>query len=142
VLQMTINEITAISNSFTDEQASTSVVRYYVNECISKVNIEAKAKLPLFSSINDPTYTALSESWQNVLFVPYVCYSIKMNDGSLNEADRYITKFNENLAKLLQEKNSAIGESYREEDFTAIYRTDPTMGINVGWFTRRGNGGF
>lgn len=139
---MTINEITVAANNFTDEQASPTVVRYYVNECIGKINIELRSTLPLFTSVTDPTYSAISESWQITLFVPYVCYSIKMNDGSLNEADRYKVVFNENLAKLIEEKNRAIDSAYRGTDFTAIYRTDPTMGINTGWFRRRSNGGF
>ena len=133
---MTITDITTAANSFTDEQISVNLVRYYVNECIGKLNIELRSILPTISSISDPTYTALSESWQLSLFIPYACYSIKMNDGSLNEADRYINKFNENLVKLIQDKNNAIAEAYRDSDFVAIYRTNPTMGINIGWFSR------
>jgi len=133
---MTISEITTAANSFTDEQVNVNLVRYYVNECIGKINIELRALLPTIASTTDPTYTALNESWQLSLFVPYACYSIKMNDGSLNEADRYRNTFNENLAKLIQEKNIAIAEAYRGSDFVAIYRTNPTMGINIGWFNR------
>lgn len=139
---MTITEITSAANMFTDEQVNPSVVKYYVNECISKINIEARAKLPLVSSYTDPTYTALSDTWQTALFIPYACYSIKMNDGSLNEADRYKNVFNENLIKLIQDKNKVINEAYREEDFSAIYRTDPTMGINIGWFKKNKSTGF
>ena len=139
---MTINEITVAANYYTDEQVSPTIVRYYVNECISKINIELRTILPLVASVNDPTYTAISESWQTTLLVPYTCYSIKMNDGSLNEADRYKVVFNENLARLIEEKNRAIDSAYRGTDFTAIYRSDPTMGINTGWFRRKSDGGF
>jgi hypothetical protein len=139
---MTVTQITNASNIFTDEQISPQLAIYFRNECLSKINIELRSTLPLIEYVHSASYTALSESWQNVLFVPYVCYSIKMNDGSLNEADRYLSKFNENLVKLIQDKNHAIDSAYRDTDFTAIYRTDPTMGINTGWFTRKRDGGF
>lgn len=135
---MNLTQITNAVNAYTDENFSTNMVRYFVNEALSKINSELKTNLPLFEENTQPTisYVALSDSWINNLLVPYACYSVKMNDGSLSEAMIYDSKFNQNFEMLRENKYTAIGENYRTGEFDGIYKTDPTKGVNIGWFRR------
>lgn len=130
---MTLTEITNAANAYTDENFEPTTVLYFVNEVISKINSELKCNLPIFENVTED-YTALENKWIISLFIPYACYSIKMNDSSLNEADRYLGIFNSNLLRLIDNKDVAILEIYREEDFDEIYQRDLSLGINKGMF--------
>jgi hypothetical protein len=132
---MTLTKITDAANAYTDENFEALKVMYFVNEAISKINSELKCELPIFEDV-ETDYTALATKWIISLFVPYACYSIKMNDGSLNEADRYLVTFNENLLKLIDNKDVAIDEDYREDDFDEIYQRDLSNGIDFSLFGR------
>lgn len=138
---MTLVNITNAANAYTDENFEPTTVLFFVNEAISKINSELKCNLPLVEEILGD-YTALSEKWITSLFIPYACYSIKMNDGSLNEADRYLSSFNDNFIRLIENKETAINESYREEDFDGIYRRDLSKGIDRSLFYTSKKEGF
>jgi hypothetical protein len=132
---MNLTDITNTANAFTDENFQPTVVLHFVNKAISEINTELKCRLPIFSDVTT-NYTALATKWIMSLLVPYACYSIKMNDGSLNEADRYLVTFNDNFIKLISDKENAISKDYREDedDFNGIYQRDLSTGINAGLF--------
>ena len=130
---MTLSDITNAANAYTDENFEPTTILYFANEAISKINSELKCNLPIFED-STTAYTALETKWIISLLIPYVCYSIKMNDSSLNEADRYLVIFNDNFLRLIANKEIAISEAYREEDFDEIYQRDLSTGINTGMF--------
>lgn len=122
---MTLTELTLAANVYSDENFNTSVTRVYANEAIARANIKLKAKLPYFSDTDDNAdYAALAEEWLRGYVVPYIAYSIKMNDGSLNEADRFNVRWQEGLYLLVREKRTAIDEAYRGTGFINGYKIE------------------
>lgn len=130
---MTVTEITTYANGLADENYSSTLILAYTNQCISKINIELNTLLPFISNTSTD-YVALPDSWVMSLFVTYAAYGIKTNDGSLNEADRFLQIFNENLNLLAIKKTDFIAEAYQGADFEDIYQMDMSAGIDIGWF--------
>lgn len=133
---MNLTDITQAANAFTDENYSSTLVMHYVNTAIGIINSRLKAKLPFITSTIDD-YDALSDSWIMSLLVSYAAYGIKMNDGSLNEAENYLMAFESAMKDLEESKLTAISEEYREPGFDGVYKADLSRGINVGWFGGR-----
>lgn len=122
---MTLTELTLAANVYTDENFNAATTRAYANEAIARANIALKAKLPYFSDTDDNAdYTALDEMWLRTYVVPYIAYSIKMNDGSLNEADRFNVRWQEALYSLRREKQTAIAEAYQGTGFKNGYKIE------------------
>jgi len=138
---MTMTDIAKLANEITDEDYSTALILGFVNQSIARINTTLNAKLPFFTSSN-VNYTALSQSWIMMLFVPYAAYSIKTNDGSLNEADRFRQEYEVNFRLLEENRFKAIPEVFREEQFGGMYQMDTTLGVNVGWFNKKTGGDF
>jgi hypothetical protein len=136
---MTIQELTQIANDYTDENFSETLVRTYANEAIANINADLKATLPYFQADSVLDYTALDEKWLRVYVAPYIAWSIKMNDGSLNEADRFLMRVREGFRKLQNNKIAAIDEDYREGDFLNGYKIQSHnyMGKDVSYSTFR-----
>lgn len=137
---MTVTEITTHANGLADENYSTTLVKSYANQCIAKINITINTELPFFTDTSSD-YKALSDSWIMMLFVNYAAYGIKTNDGSLNEADRFLNAFNENMILLESKKTLVIAEDYQGDNFNDIYAIDTSAGINEGWFPNNGSEG-
>jgi len=116
---MTLNEITTAANAFTDENFAASTIKVFADEAIAKINVELKSDLPYLHSSS--AYTALDDKYLRTTIVPYVCYSIKMNDGSLNEAEMFKRKWQEGLFTLSKQKKLAISEEYRAEGFDTAF---------------------
>jgi len=117
---MTLTEITQIANDFADEQVTVAVTKGFANECIANINAQLSAKLPMFDAV-DTDYTALSEVWLRSVVIPYVSYAIKLNDGSLNEADTtFIQRYNIGMSVLKKNKKAAIAEEYRDSGFSKV----------------------
>ena len=133
---MNLIDITQAANAFADEDYDSSLIRHYVNTAIGIINSRLKAKLPFITSGVDD-YDALDDSWIMSLLVPYAAYGIKMNDGSLNEAENYLMAFESAMRDLEESKLTAISEEYREPGFDGVYKADLSRGINIGWFGRR-----
>ena len=133
---MNLIDITQAANAFADENYDSSLVRHYVNTAISIINNRLKSKLPFITSEIDD-YDALDDSWIMSLLVTYAAYGIKMNDGSLNEAQNYLMAFESAMRDLEESKLTAISEEYREPGFEGVYKADLSRGINIGWFGRR-----
>lgn len=109
---MTVNEMTVIANNYADEIFSATITLGFANEAIARVNAGLGIKLPFISTVNE-SYTALDETWIRLLLIPYITYSIKYNDGSLNEANDALLKFELSLRELKANKTSAISLEYR-----------------------------
>jgi hypothetical protein len=113
---MTVNEITNIANNYTDENFNSTVTINFVNSGISQINLNLRATLPLAEDTTSD-YTALSDTWLLSVIVPYVCWSIKMNDGSLNEASMYYSQYLAALDELKNNKKTAIKAEYQGAGF-------------------------
>lgn len=110
---MTLEQLTEIANNYADEQFDEGLVMDYVNEAISKINIGLDVTLPFFTE-ETTTYDAIDESWQRALFVPYIVYSIKLNDGSMNEASyAYGQRFEPAMRELKRSRSFDIPKKYR-----------------------------
>lgn len=132
---MTLLEITNAANAFTDENFETAVTVFFANEGIAMINTRLNSTLPAFNTTAD--YTALSDDWLRLLIIPYISYSIKRNDSSIAEADRFFQNFLLGLAELESKKFVAIPEAFRSEDFGSTYIISTEDAINVGWFLNR-----
>lgn len=132
---MTLLEITNAANAFTDENFEQAVTVFFANEGIAFINTRLNSTLPAFNTTDN--YTALNDNWLRLLIIPYVSYSIKRNDGSVAEADRFFQNFLLGMAELESKKFTAIPELYWSEDFGSTYVISTEDAINVGWFLNR-----
>jgi hypothetical protein len=109
---MRISEITRIANNYTDEVFTNLVCLDFANETIAKINVALGTKLPYMSIVTGTTdsadYTALPEEWIRTVVVPYVCYSIKLSDGSINESQINFLQRYENGIKELKKARSTV----------------------------------
>ena len=123
---MTITEITRIANNYTDEVFTNLVCLDFANEAIAKINIALGAVLPDMTISAD--YTALDSQWIRTVLVPYVSYSIKLSDGSINESQvNFLQRFEQGMRELRKNKKQAISETYRGTNFGGI-ATMPKLG--------------
>lgn len=133
------------SDSFTDEVCTEEWCRSFVNQALSRINLELKTSLPLLSNeMSEYPPEILPDDWQNALLVIFVCWGVKMNDTSLNEADRYLQMFNDALGLLKGNMTSVIppeyqtpsgnGEDNGENGKGGIYRINTNNAINMCWF--------
>ena len=150
---MTLKDILKSSNLFTDEQMNDNDVLITANKGISRINTQLSTTFPNYLTVNEK-YTALPEAWQLDLMSNYIAYGIKMNDGSLTEADRYLDQFYKSLT-LLENKLGSLVDNYiagKEENgispdyvdaigFGGVYGIDTSNAINYGFFGNNGNGG-
>lgn len=113
---MTLTEMTKAANMYTDENFSATQCLPFVNEVIGTVNAELSCSLPFIDSTS-ADYSALSETWIRQLFIPYISYSIKMNDGSLSEANMYLRMYENGLQRLYNNKDTAISSDYQSALF-------------------------
>ena len=113
---MTLTDMAAIANNYTDENLDTLVLLAYANSAISKINIKVKANLPMIENSADP-YTGLDDTWIYAIIIPHMCWSIKMNDSSLNEANTYLYQVQEGLMEIKKNKMDAIPEEFQKDSF-------------------------
>lgn len=142
---MKVQDIMSYSDSFTDEVCSEDWARAFINQAIGRTNSALNISLPLLKP-NDSEYSSkiLPDDWQNLLLVIFVCYGVKMNDTSLNEADRYLSLFNESLDLLKSKLTSVIPPEYQKpsgngdvDDGTGVggvYPIDTSNAIDWNWF--------
>jgi hypothetical protein len=128
---MTITEITRIANNYTDEVFTASVCLDFANEAISKINIALGAKLPYYTPTGDYPTTIFGDEWQRTVVVPYVSYSIKLNDGSINESQvNFLQRFEQGMRELRKNKKQAIPDT-KDDNGNFLYR-----GVNFGGIAR------
>ena len=89
---MTLTEILVNSHFSTDENITPDLAISTANRAIALINTECDTKFPKFETFTD-LYTYMPSNWLFTLLSPYISYTIKMNDTSLSEADRYLDEF-------------------------------------------------
>lgn len=125
---MTITEITRIANNYTDEVFTTAVCLDFANEAIAKINIALGTVLPNMTSGDD--YTALPEQWIRTVIVPYVSYSIKLSDGSINESQvNFLQRYENGLKELKKARSTVFPKDsvYRGTNFGGVVQM-PKLG--------------
>lgn len=125
---MTLTEMTKAANAYTDENFKAINLLYFVNEAIGTINAEINCSLPFVTS-TETDYVALSETWIRQILIPYLCYSIKINDGSLSEASMFMRNYEQGMLRLVDHKFDAISEIYRNGDFSRAYQIDYTTNL-------------
>lgn len=139
---MTIDSIRKHSDSFTDETLTVDNCVRFVNSAIAEINKECDLLLDLVPEFNQEyNYEIIPDTWQIALFVMYVNYAVKMNDGSLNEAEEYKINFYDNLNKfkdVVQNDNADgtpfLDDKYKGPGFGGIIQIDTTEAIDNNWF--------
>jgi hypothetical protein len=150
---MTLEEIVMNSEFFTDETIENLNSVNVANKALAIVNSECKTLFPFMEDM-ETLYTYMPKNWLFALLSPYISYAIKMNDGSLSEADRYLEEFyralgnfKDSLGTLIAEYddtdfNSGISsDMISETGFGGAYAIDTSNAINIGFFGNNGNGG-
>lgn len=150
---MTLTDILVNSHFSTDENISQDIAVSTANRAIALINTECDTLFPKFETFTD-VYTYMPSNWLFTLLSPYISYTIKMNDTSLSEADRYLdefykalNRFKDKLGTLIAEYDETDPESgispslVQETGFGGVYTIDTTEAINVGWFGNNSNGG-
>jgi hypothetical protein len=117
---MTLTQLTTMANNFTDENVVPTVTMNYANSAISGVNIALKTSLPYFDD-NVTNYIGLSDDWLQTVVIPYMCWAIKMNDSSINEAREFLFQYEKGLRVLKQNKKTAIPTDYQGTGFRNVY---------------------
>lgn len=128
---MTLERMTELANAYTDESADEEVVAGFINTAISRINAELKTKLPIIditASVAEE-YTPLEDTWVNLILIPYACWGIKMNDGSLNEARMYEIQFINGLELIKNNKKTAIDPAYHGGGFINSWALKNYRGI-------------
>lgn len=136
---MTLDELIKVSNSYTDEVLSGAEAIRFANEGLSLINSKFSINLSFFEDITTE-YVGLSDTWLRRLLVPYLNYSVKMKESSLNEAAEYKNTFYEAISDFNNVYLEILDEEYLGEAVGA-YEMDTVDAVNMGWFSRRGSGG-
>lgn len=150
---MTLSEILVNSHFSTDETVNQEIAVNTANRALAIINTECKTLFPNFESFSE-TYTSMPSKWLFTLLSPYISYTIKMNDTSLSEADRYLEEFyralnnfKDNLGALVEDYDETDPESgiapglVQDNGFGGVYTIDTANAIDVGWFGNSGNAG-
>ena len=108
-------------NLVTDEDFELLQVIGFVNDAIDRINTEVGANFPIIdddlpneSAYQFEEYTALPDSWQRMLFVPFAAGRIKENDSSQFEYRDWYGQFDANLDRF--RTNYRIPDRYLDED--------------------------
>lgn len=126
---MTTTEMVTAANAYTDESFKATLCLSFVNEAIGTINAELDCTLPFISNV-DTDYVALSETWIRQVLIPYICYSIKMNDGSISEASIFQRSYEQGMKRLSDNKFSAIPTTYQSSNFSKVFQIDYVGGLS------------
>jgi len=137
---MNIKDLVASSNILTDESVSNADARKFLNMAIADINTTLFTELPFFDTNYDTSYTALTDSWQLNLLIPYCNWAVKMNDGSITEAREYLRMYYDSLTKFERVYMSILAEEHLGTH-TGAYQMDTSTAIDWGWMNGRFGGG-
>lgn len=129
---MNLEKLSKLSDSYTDEALTKNQVLYYANKAIAVINSKLRTELPLFTD-NTTDYTALTDTWLMYMILPYINYSIKMNDSSLSEANRYEGEFWAAFTEFESQFMELLDATYTSKVKGNIFRGS-ARNSNSGWF--------
>lgn len=129
---MKLEALVLQSDAYTDEAISSANAVRYANKAVAVINSRLNTTLPFFVS-HSVEYEALNDTWLMRLIVPYLNYSIKMNDSSSSEAGHYYQEFLEALSEFEEKFYEVLDPSYTENVSGNIY-LGTVRNPNKGWF--------
>ena len=129
---MNLDTLLKQSDAYTDEALSKANALIYANKALAVINAKLGTELPYFAD-TITVYIALTETWQRQLLIPYLNYSIKMNDSSLNEASRYESEFYTNLSEFEEVYSQILAAPYLVNVKGSIFQGSARQ-PNRGWF--------
>lgn len=133
---MKLIDLVESANAVTDESLDFDLGVKFINDCISKINIECDTIYPIYSDTDENTEMPIPEKWQIALVVPFVSAKIKQIDASKFEFDEFFSEFQINLNSFKAKYN--IPDEYKDADSGSSFAPDFTGNPNVGGWT--GNG--
>lgn len=131
-LTMNLEKLIKLSDDYTDEALTKAQTINFANKALAVINSKLRTELPYFADVIT-NYTALTDTWLMTLILPYLNYSIKMNDSSIVEASRYENEFYAALATFETQFTETLDAAYTANVTGGIYRGSP-RNSNSGWF--------
>lgn len=131
---MTLKEIMTWSDGFTDEVQTAALAKGFANKVIATVNTNFGLTLPFITDVEED-YTALNDNWFVRFMMAGLSYGIKMNDGSLTEAQEYKNDLDTAMYDFegLLDKSLVVGEDYLGSG-VMVEQIDTSYAIDAGWF--------
>jgi hypothetical protein len=108
---MQLDDLISSINLVSDEEYDSSEVVPFLNDAISKINIECDSVFPYITP-GDTEYTAFPDKWQRSLFIPFGLGRIKQLDSSQFEYTDAYSEFSYNLVIFKSKYN--IPEQYTD----------------------------
>lgn len=127
---MNLGSLTTTCNTLAEESFGSDKIVEFVNDAIARVNIEASAIFPYFSSSNAEEYTGFPEKWQRTLFIPFVVGRMKQADSSQFEYSDSYSEFTAALMTFKMKYN--IPDEYKDTTEQLSFAPDYT-GNYWGW---------
>lgn len=122
------------SDGYTDEVQTTTLALGYANKTIAHINTTFNMTLPFITNV-ETDYTALNDNWFVRFMIASLSYGIKMNDGSISEAQAYANDLSESMYDFEGiDKTTAVQVAYLPDAGSSIYIIDTTNAIDIGWF--------
>lgn len=108
---MNLSDLVQNINLLADEDFETSEVVIFLNDAISRINIECSSNFPLITG-SDTAYTAFPDKWQKTLLVPFGVGRLKQLDSAQFE---YTDAYNEFINNLIEFRSKyTIPEEYKD----------------------------
>ena len=132
---MKLSTIMPWSDGYTDEVLTNALALGFANKMIAEINTKFRTKLPFITNV-DTDYTQLDSNWFLIFMLGALNYGIKLNDGSLSEAQTY----KNDIAKAMYDfegidMETAIADPLlRPAQGSSIYIMDTSNAIDVGWW--------
>jgi hypothetical protein len=127
---MNIGNIVKAVNNLADEDFSSNQIVEFANDCIARINIECEANFPFMTVEDTSDYVGFPETWQRVLFVPFVVGRVKAVDSSQFEYSDNYMEFTNNLISF--KSKYRIPDEYKDSDVQVSFTPDFT-GNPWGW---------
>lgn len=126
---MKLSDIHAEANVLTDESITLAQVTQFVNQALSRINIECDANFPFFSNTDANAEPPFPEKWQRPLLVTFAAARIKQQDSSQFE---YIDLFGEFERSLVDFKAKyVIPAEYKDGEASGSIAPDFTGSVGL-----------
>lgn len=120
---MNLSQLIEKVNDLSDEYHESKIVTAFLNDAISKINIEAGANFPYLNLTDSNTeYAGFPEKWQMTLLVPFAVGRGKQKEGSQFEYSDAYNEFVNNLTVFRSKYK--IPEEYQDTDELRVVTID------------------
>lgn len=111
---MEINTAITQINNISDEQELPEIVLGFINDAISRINIECDANYPTYEPQDITQELPLPEKWIRALIIPFGVGRVKQRDSSQFEYTDAYSEFMENLNQFKHKYE--IPEEYQDTE--------------------------